>query len=83
MEYPKELERAADRFYGYLKRDQDGFFIRIDTDDNTADENYDALLDMDFDKMLVKYEVSKKWADHNTQIIEFKKRVQVCRKIKQ
>lgn len=70
----EELQSVADHLHGSLQQDNDGqYWIRVDTDDNTAKENYDDLLDLDseIERFLTKYEVSDKWADHNTQIIEF------------
>jgi hypothetical protein len=52
-----------------------GPYIRFDTEDNTSKENYDDLLDIanDIKPSLATYEITDMWADHNTQIIEFKK----------
>jgi len=67
-----ELERIAEWLGGYVC---EGYYIRINMDDLSSKENYDDLIDMgdEIRAMCDEYYVDEMWADHNTQIIEFKK----------
>ncbi|MCH8479170.1 MAG: DUF3850 domain-containing protein [Wenzhouxiangella sp.] len=47
-------------------------FIRIDTGDNTSKENYDDLIEITSGGELKFFEIINKYADHDTQEIEFK-----------
>lgn len=73
MDYIEELETIADFLGGY--RIDGGLTIRIDTGDRTSQENGDELIEdiNDIQDMLVDYEVSDSYADHDTKIIEFTK----------
>lgn len=70
-----ELHSVASYLGGSVLYDHDRPYIRIDTEDNTSKENYDDLLGLEeeIDLMLQNYYIHEKWADHNTQIIEFRK----------
>jgi len=75
-DYPEELVEIADSLGGEVHLDdEDGYYIRIDTGDEDAGENYDDLVIscQDIEDQLDEYEISEKWADHDTQIIEFEK----------
>jgi len=67
-----ELDRIAAWLGGSV---QEGYWIRVDTGDLTSKENYDDLLSMssEIEAMCDEYEIDEMWADHDTQIIEFKK----------
>lgn len=74
--HPEELINVADILGGEVHTDNDGsFYIRIDTGDETSKENYDDLIIScsEIEDELAEYEISDKWADHDTQIVEFKK----------
>jgi len=67
-----ELQLIAEYLGGDLFFDE--LYISIWTGDNTSKENYDDMLDFSDEvrDMLSKYEILEMWADHDTQIIEFK-----------
>lgn len=69
-----ELDNVAKFLCGDIETDADGVYICIRTDDNTSKENYDNLMYMcdDIRALLTNYEIVELWADHDTQIIEFK-----------
>ena len=75
MDYIEELNTIADFVGGY--RIDGGLAIRIDTGDRTSNENGDELRELlaDIDFMLVDYEVSDSYADHDTIIMEFSKNI--------
>ena len=70
-----ELQRIADHLGGEVCNDDTSIYIRIDTGDNTSKENYDDLLGLgdNINHMLSEYKIADLWADHDTQIISFKK----------
>ena len=69
-----ELIEAAEYMGGEYKKDSSGWYIQVDTGDNTSKENYDDLIsDADeLRKILNNWEIIELWADHDTQIIELK-----------
>ena len=69
-----ELIAASKYMGGEYKKDSTGWYIQIDTGDNTSKENYDDLIsDSDeLKKILNNWEIIEFWADHDTQIIELK-----------
>jgi len=68
----EELEKIANYLCGYVVESNS---IRVDTGDRTSKENYDDLLDIesDIEHLMVEWKIIDRWADHDTQIITFKK----------
>jgi len=75
MEYPEVLIRVAEFYGGELNQTNSEFYVRIDTEDRTAKENYDEILDYreDIDLILEdsEYICDELWSDHDTQIVGF------------
>lgn len=77
--YPEELIQIAEHHGGDLIKNDGEFYIRIDTGDRTSRENYEEIIDCEDDiKVILEavdsdYKLDELWADHDTQIIEFKK----------
>lgn len=71
-----ELEKVAKYLGGEVVIDNDGTHsVMVRTDDRSSKENYDDMLEFmgEIGYFLHEYEVDELWADHDTQIIYFKK----------
>lgn len=66
-------ENFGDETIISIDTDDEVIAIRVDTDDNTSKENYDDLLGLGYEN-LEHVTLHELWADHNTQIIEFKEK---------